>query len=128
MRCDTPGTSLPVRSPRSLHRSIVDVLPIAMYRSLPDASGQVVTLTIEGKAVTVTDGVSVAAALMQTGTLPTRTSVVTQAPRAPYCMMGVCFECLVEIDGVPNRQACMETVAEGMQVRCQHGAAAVKLK
>jgi len=98
-----------------------------MYRSLPDPSGPTITLTIEGTAVTVVAGVSVAAALLQTGTLQTRTSAVKQTPRAPYCMMGVCFECLVEIDGVANRQACMETVAEGMQVRRQRGAPAVDL-
>jgi predicted molibdopterin-dependent oxidoreductase YjgC len=38
-------------------------------------------------------------------------------------MMGVCFDCLVEIDGVPNRQACLESVREGMRVRRQRGAA-----
>jgi predicted molibdopterin-dependent oxidoreductase YjgC len=36
-------------------------------------------------------------------------------------MMGVCFECLVEIDGVPNRQACMVVAEAGMVVRCQVG-------
>jgi predicted molibdopterin-dependent oxidoreductase YjgC len=48
--------------------------------------------------------------------------VVSGEPRAPYCMMGVCFECLVEVDGVPNVQACMTSVREGMTVRRQHGA------
>jgi predicted molibdopterin-dependent oxidoreductase YjgC len=37
-------------------------------------------------------------------------------------MMGVCFDCLMEIDGVPNRQACQVLVREGMQVRRQEGA------
>jgi predicted molibdopterin-dependent oxidoreductase YjgC len=36
-------------------------------------------------------------------------------------MMGVCFECLMEIDGVANRQACLVPVTEGMQIRRQHG-------
>ncbi len=40
-------------------------------------------------------------------------------------MMGVCFECLMEIDGVGNRQACLTPVAEGMQVRRQRGARGV---
>jgi predicted molibdopterin-dependent oxidoreductase YjgC len=40
-------------------------------------------------------------------------------------MMGVCFECLVEIDGVPNRQGCMTPVREGMQVRRMNGARSV---
>jgi predicted molibdopterin-dependent oxidoreductase YjgC len=36
-------------------------------------------------------------------------------------MMGVCFECLVTIDGEPSRQACLVAVREGMQVSPQHG-------
>jgi NADH dehydrogenase/NADH:ubiquinone oxidoreductase subunit G len=36
-------------------------------------------------------------------------------------MMGICFECLVEIDGVPNRQACMVAAEPGMVVRRQDG-------
>jgi len=47
---------------------------------------------------------------------------VDGAPRAPYCMMGVCFECLVTIDGVGSRQACLVRVAEGMRVEIQAGA------
>jgi predicted molibdopterin-dependent oxidoreductase YjgC len=36
-------------------------------------------------------------------------------------MMGVCFECLVEIDGSPNHQACMTTVRDGMSIKIQKG-------
>jgi NADH dehydrogenase/NADH:ubiquinone oxidoreductase subunit G len=37
-------------------------------------------------------------------------------------MMGVCFDCLVEIDGIASRQSCMTQAREGMKVRRQHGA------
>ncbi len=37
-------------------------------------------------------------------------------------MMGACFECLVEIDGISNRQACMIQVRAGMIVRRMAGA------
>ena len=47
------------------------------------------------------------------------------AKRAPYCMMGVCFECLVTIDGVGNRQACLIPVSAGMRVETQSGARAI---
>ena len=57
------------------------------------------------------------AALLLAGAVPSRANPVSGAPRAPYCMMGVCFECLVEIDGIPERQACMIAAAEGMRVR-----------
>ena len=41
------------------------------------------------------------------------------APRAPFCMMGACFECLVEIDGRANQRACQVRVRGGMRVRRQ---------
>jgi D-hydroxyproline dehydrogenase subunit gamma len=71
--------------------------------------------------LSVPRGISVAAALLHAGVQRFRASAVTGAPRAPYCMMGVCFECLVEIDGEPSRQACLVTVREGMLVRTQEG-------
>lgn len=42
--------------------------------------------------------------------------------RAPYCMMGVCFECLVAIDGRPGRQSCLVAVKDGMVIQRQEGA------
>jgi predicted molibdopterin-dependent oxidoreductase YjgC len=47
---------------------------------------------------------------------------VSGTHRAPYCMMGACFDCLVEIDGIPNQQACQTLVREGMRVNLQKGA------
>ena len=46
----------------------------------------------------------------------------TGEPRAPLCLMGVCFDCLVEVDGRQNVQSCMVDVREGMNVGLQHGA------
>jgi sarcosine oxidase subunit alpha len=41
-------------------------------------------------------------------------------------MMGVCFECLVTIDGVDNRQGCLIEVSEGMRIETQLGRRAVE--
>jgi hypothetical protein len=41
-------------------------------------------------------------------------------------MMGVCFDCLAEIDGVPNRQSCMVPVVPGMRIASQRGARAAR--
>lgn len=90
------------------------------FRSL--AEGPRVRITIDGSPLEVPAGASLAAALLAAGVQHTRTTPVSGAPRAPYCMMGVCFDCLVEIDGRPNRQACLTSVQEGMQVRTQQGA------
>ena len=81
-----------------------------------DETGAVVRFTFDGREVDAREGDSVAAALLAAGIGPIRFSAVSGDPRAPYCMMGVCFECLVEIDGLANRQACMVRVRPGMQV------------
>jgi predicted molibdopterin-dependent oxidoreductase YjgC len=102
-----------------------------MFRSLredvADAQRPGATLSIDGEPCTVPSGSSVAAALLQRGSIARLTGLSGSA-RAPYCMMGVCFDCLVQIDGVPNQQACMVVAESGMDVRCQdgHRAAAVK--
>jgi predicted molibdopterin-dependent oxidoreductase YjgC len=88
-----------------------------MYASPADAGAQV-SVTVDGKPVAVPAGASVAAALLLAGAVASRSNPVSHAPRAPYCMMGVCFECLVEVDGIPDRQACMIAAVEGMRIRC----------
>ena len=96
-----------------------------MFRRLPDAAGDAaaptVTLTVDGKPVAARAGDSVAAALLAAGILACRTTPVGEAPRAPYCLMGVCFDCLVAIDGQGSRQACLVRVRDGMRVETQYG-------
>ena len=82
-----------------------------------------ISILFEGESLRVPSGINVAAALFIAGVRQFRSSPVGHTARAPYCMMGVCFECLVEIDGIPARQSCMVTVEEGMQIRRQIGAA-----
>ena len=80
-----------------------------------------VTITFDGKALRVPMGISVAAAVLgHTHPGDTYTHPVDGSPRAPYCLMGVCFECMMEIDGVPNQQSCLVTVREGMKVKRQN--------
>ena len=64
-------------------------------------------------------GASAAAAVLAAGFASIRTTPVEGSERAPYCMMGVCFDCLAEIDGVANRQSCMIEVRPGMQINRQ---------
>jgi predicted molibdopterin-dependent oxidoreductase YjgC len=93
----------------------------ALFRRLDESDCRWIEVRIDGVSTRVREGESVAAALLASGLRSCRTTPVTGAPRAPYCMMGVCFECLVEIDGVPNRQSCQIAVTEGMQIRRQKG-------
>ena len=87
-----------------------------MFSRLPQADAHAVEVTVDGRAVTALAGDSVAAALLSAGVVAFRRSAISRAPRGPFCMMGACFECLVEIDGEPNRQACLTRVRPGMRV------------
>jgi D-hydroxyproline dehydrogenase subunit gamma len=92
-----------------------------MFRRLSAPEPRAVSLSVDGAPVTASAGDSVAAALLAAGILACRTTPVSGAPRAPYCMMGVCFECLVTIDGVGSRQACLTRVRDGMRIETQQG-------
>ncbi len=78
-----------------------------------------VTVEIDGRTVTCRKGDTVAAAAMLADDGPYRRNPVSGAAREPYCMMGICFECLIEIDGVANQQGCLRTVEPGMRIRRQ---------
>jgi D-hydroxyproline dehydrogenase subunit gamma len=96
-----------------------------MFRRRPDTAVSTVPVTVEGREIRVPEGASAAAAVLLAGLAAIRETGVSGAPRGPYCMMGVCFDCLAEIDGVANRQACMVAVAPGMVIRRQRGKRAV---
>lgn len=91
-----------------------------MFKRLGD-TGATLTLTVDGKAIRARIGDTVAAAMLAAGIDHCRTTPVSGAPRAPYCLMGVCFECLVTVDGVGSRQGCLVPVREGMKIETQFG-------
>ena len=89
-----------------------------MFKSLAEMPGKI-EIYLDGQPVVVPAGISVAAAMLLLEVLPTRQTAVSGSPRAPFCMMGVCFECLLEIDDRPNQRACQFEVQNGMRVRRQ---------
>jgi predicted molibdopterin-dependent oxidoreductase YjgC len=91
-----------------------------MFKRLAD-TGATIQLKVDGQAIHACEGDTVAAAMLAAGLDQCRTTPVTGSPRAPYCLMGVCFECLVSIDGVGSRQACLIPVREGMAIETQLG-------
>lgn len=91
------------------------------FERLPTCDDRWISVCVDGREVRVRDGDSAAAAVLAAGLLPSRTTPVSGSGRAPYCMMGVCFECLLEIDGVENVQGCMTPVRPGMRIRRQPG-------
>ena len=91
-----------------------------MFKRL-DESGTTLSFTVDGQPIRARTGDTVAAAMLAAGIDHCRTTPVSGAPRAPYCLMGVCFDCLVTIDGVGSRQACLVPVQQGMNVETQQG-------
>jgi predicted molibdopterin-dependent oxidoreductase YjgC len=82
----------------------------------------VVDFFVDGRRVSARDGETLAAALLNADVVPFRHTPVSGKPRAPLCLMGVCFDCLVEVDGAQNVQSCMVQVRPGMQVCLPDGA------
>jgi hypothetical protein len=74
-----------------------------------------VTLSVNGRSVTVPAGVMVSAAVALAGFTVFRRSVEGE-PRAPICGMGICFECCVTIGGRPHQRSCQIPCAPGMEV------------
>ena len=90
-----------------------------MFRKIESGAVDRLTIIFEGIEMKVARGQTLAAALLEAGVGPFRTSVVTGEPRAPYCLMGICFECLLTVDGAQNRQSCLIEVCDGMTVSRQ---------
>jgi predicted molibdopterin-dependent oxidoreductase YjgC len=83
---------------------------------IPANRGQQVHLTIDGQSVQAWAGETVAAVLLAYGIIIFRRTEQKHAPRSLFCGMGICFDCLVTVDGLPNTRACLTPVAEGMVV------------
>lgn len=74
-----------------------------------------VAVRFGGETLMLPRGENLAGALLVAGVMPFRHTPVSGAPRGPFCMMGACYDCLVEIDGM-TRQACMMQVCEDMEI------------
>lgn len=80
-----------------------------------------VSVVIDGRPVAAAEGEMLAAVLLRTPPFTARTTPVSGSPRAPYCLMGVCFDCLAVVDGVASVQTCLLPVRDGMRVERQAG-------
>jgi hypothetical protein len=90
-----------------------------------DAHGRddcAVQITFDGEALRGTQGQTIAAVLMAAGRRTWRYTSRRGEPRGLFCGMGVCFDCLVRVDGRSNLRACQTPVAEAMRVETQQGA------
>jgi len=74
-----------------------------------------ITITINNESHRVAEDTTVAAALLNARAAAFRTSVKGGA-RGPLCGMGICFECRVTINGIPQQRSCTLLVADGMEI------------
>ena len=78
--------------------------------------------TVDGERVEAFPGETVAAALLASGARALRSTAKRGQPRSLYCGMGICWDCLVTVDGAPSQRACMTEAKPGMRVETQRGA------
>ena len=88
-------------------------------------TGPPVRLRFDGREIEALPGETIAAALAAADIVAVR-QARSGAPRGPFCGMGVCFDCLMIVDGVPNTRACMTWVRDGMRISRQHGLGAAQ--
>ena len=92
-----------------------------MFRKLPDFPGGALTIYIDGQPVQAGPGETVAAVLLRQAEPWSRLTPFTGTWRAPYCMMGVCFECVAELESGRSIQTCLMPAREGLRIVRRRG-------
>ncbi|MFT4591456.1 MAG: putative molibdopterin-dependent oxidoreductase YjgC [Gammaproteobacteria bacterium] len=80
-----------------------------------------VQFTVDGKKFEVPADITLAAALYFSGLRIMRKTPRNNDPRALFCGMGVCYDCVVKVDGRANVRSCQTTVRQNMSVFTQNG-------
>ena len=80
-----------------------------------------VEFTFDGEKVIAFLGQTVAAALLEHGFRSLRKTRLEEKPRGIFCGIGICFDCLVVVNGLPNQRACLLEVQDHMIVESQLG-------
>ena len=80
----------------------------------PFQRGAPMTVQLDGQAVPAYRGETVAAVLLAEGQRIFRRTLKTGRPRGLFCGIGLCYDCLVTVDGMANVRACLTPVVEGI--------------
>jgi aerobic-type carbon monoxide dehydrogenase small subunit (CoxS/CutS family) len=80
-----------------------------------------IKFTFDGESINAITGQSVAAALLAANQRALRKTRFNNNDRGVICGIGVCFDCLVVIDGITNQRACLIEAKPGMKVQTQVG-------
>jgi len=87
----------------------------------PLERGRALSIAVDRQPLLCHEGESIAAALLASGRRLTRWTARAGEPRGYFCGMGVCHDCLLTVDGLPNVRACMTPVRDGLRVEMQRG-------
>jgi len=83
-------------------------------------SDEPITVMVDGTPVAGVRGQTIAGVLLGSGTLAWRTTSAGQKPRGVFCGIGVCFDCLIVVDGQRDVRACQRRAVDGAVVETQH--------
>ena len=86
-----------------------------MFRPVMTKTGKPVEFQFEDEIITAIDGDNVAAALLKAGKIQFRTAKKHDT-RGPYCMMGVCFDCMITLADGRVEQACQTYAEDGLRL------------
>ena len=75
-----------------------------------------ISFHFNGAKITGAEGQSVAAALIANGERELRRTRFGEEPRSIFCGIGICFDCVVTINGVANQRACLIEISHDMKV------------
>ncbi|KPI14687.1 hypothetical protein OK074_2231 [Actinobacteria bacterium OK074] len=92
--------------------------PLRLVRARPQPP---FTVTLDGREIEALPGQTVAAALWAADVTAWRTTRGEARPRGVFCGIGVCFDCLVTVNDVPNQRACLLPLQPGDTIRTQVG-------
>lgn len=79
-----------------------------------------VEITLDGEALTGVQGQTIAGIVLASGALAWRRTSVDGRPRGLFCGIGVCFDCLVTVNGERDVRACQRRAVDGDAVASQH--------
>ncbi|NUV60409.1 (2Fe-2S)-binding protein [Streptomyces sp. CAI-85] len=92
--------------------------PLELARARPEAP---FTVRFDGREIEALPGRTIAAVLWSAGITAWRGTRGGGRPRGVFCGIGVCFDCLVTVDGRPNQRACLAPATPGADIRTQEG-------
>ncbi|QTX05544.1 (2Fe-2S)-binding protein [Agromyces archimandritae] len=97
------------------------MIPAAADPARPAAT-RPIAITVDGETVAGVAGQTIGGILLAAGRGSWRTTSAGGRPRGVFCGIGVCFDCIVTVNGLRDVRACRRRAAEGDVVQTQHDA------